>query len=553
MSENNENELMDKLNKRMEVGLQDENHLEERMLSILPYLNINEHGAKGIARSIMKFRDDDPKIRKDPTRRIFLDEHRSNLFFKAMNEILHSGSYFIDPDDPDANALGGAYYFNQLNKLYDFQGWSELDGMFKMARKNSQVHNIIEEFTKRYPDISKYTAEEMDLFQLDMMSKLRQVFTVGSKELEDSLEILDKMMAERQSATALPRIMSTGFESIDEKLYGGFEPGRLYIIGARPAIGKTALLVNLADHIGNLKINPYMDETAEDVTEGDIARNRYRVGFYSLEMAKEQILDRQTGIETSIPVNTLPHADDVQQAVISTWMLKSRENFSRIYIKDDVDVNIEDIERAVNEARNEDRPYSAIMVDYLQLLNPTIPNEVQRISEASRGLKKIAKKYKVAVIALAQLKRESDSALTDNTEEITLSMLRGSGSMEQDADVVMFLSRSDFYDDDASDLSVAKLKIAKNRSGKQGAVQIKYYKSTQKMTELREDDPLNDKKSKMGGQQPAEVPDEDIPSLVEDEDILANSIPLASSTRSNEELNAILKNIEKDGIKKKQK
>jgi replicative DNA helicase len=237
--------------------------------------------------------------------------------------------------------------------------------------------------------------------------------------------------------------MPTGFQDLDN-LLAGMQRSNLLILAARPGMGKTAFALNL--------------------TQNMTVKYKKKVGFFSLEMSKEELVDRLL----------------VAQADIDAWKLKTgrlnQQDFLRIsdamgvlaeaplFIDDTPGLNIYDIRTKARRLMSE-HEIDLIVVDYLQLAHGrTMDNRVQEVAEISQGLKNVARELRIPVLALSQLSRAIENR---GEKKPQLSDLRESGAIEQDADVVMFLYRQD--DDVREQIS---LKIAKHRNGPLGEIEL---------------------------------------------------------------------------------
>lgn len=279
---------------------------------------------------------------------------------------------------------------------------------------------------------------EGEIFSLTQRH-LSQSFTPVKEALAESFDRLDELHKDESGLRGVP----TGFKDLDNTL-AGLQKSNLVILAARPGVGKTSLALNIAQ---------------------DVAVNQKRpVGFFSLEMSKEELVDRLL----------------IAQADIDAWKLKtgklSEEDFTKLsnamgelaeaplYIDDTPALSILEMR---TKARRLQVEYGVdlIIVDYLQLARSrNLENRVQEISEVSMGLKNLAREIKVPVLALSQLSRAIEQR---GTKKPQLSDLRESGGIEQDADVVMFLWREN--DDDLENFA---LDIAKHRNGPLGSVKM---------------------------------------------------------------------------------
>ncbi len=251
----------------------------------------------------------------------------------------------------------------------------------------------------------------------------------------------------------------SGFKNLDEKI-GGFKPGDMVIIAARPSMGKTALALNVA---------------------WNAAAMGKHVAIFSLEMSKEQLTDRM-----------ISSAMGVDSWKLAKWMLSDEEfsrmgdaleNLSRaaIYMDDSPMGNLMEIKSKARRLKMESG-LDCIVIDYLQLMSGGNPmNRVQEISDISRGIKALARELQVPIIALSQLSRAVESR---TTKEPVLSDLRESGSIEQDADVVMMLYREDYYDEFSENKGVTNIFIRKNRNGPTGQVDLKFDRQHQRFYDL---------------------------------------------------------------------
>lgn len=276
--------------------------------------------------------------------------------------------------------------------------------------------------------------------------------------LEDLLvDAYDRIEELHRNKGAL-RGLKTGFHDLD-KMTAGFQKGDLIIIGARPAMGKTTFAQNLAYNVA----------TRNGTGKG--------VLFYSMEMANNEIVDRM--ISDIAGVNAwrirTGNLDDDDFARIGDALAEMSE--ISLFIDDTSSMNILEIRNKTRRAVH-DHHISMVIVDYLQLLQGSdryAGNRVQEVTEISRGLKQMARELEIPVIALAQLSRGVTGR--DDPRPV-LSDLRESGSIEQDADMVMFLHRPDYYkqnNDDFVPTNITELIIAKHRHGPVGKVELYFH------------------------------------------------------------------------------
>ncbi len=286
-------------------------------------------------------------------------------------------------------------------------------------------------------------AEQM-LFKVSQKN-LKQNFVPISEVLAESFDRLDDLHKDKNKVRGLP----TGFKALDNIL-AGLQKSDLIVLASRPSMGKTTLALNMAHHVA--------------VTGG------VPVGVFSLEMSKEQLIDRLLSAESKIDSWKLRtgNLEDSDFPKINQAMAVLSE--APIYIDDSALTNILEMRTKARRLQSE-HDLGLIIVDYLQLMTGrnSIENRVQEISEISRGLKGLARELNVPVIALSQLNRSVESRSPQVPE---LSDLRESGSIEQDADVVMFIYREDYYNRDSERPNIADILIKKHRNGPIGRLEL---------------------------------------------------------------------------------
>lgn len=264
-----------------------------------------------------------------------------------------------------------------------------------------------------------------------------------------ALNVLDKIeqaTRSKSTVTGLP----TGFIDLDYRM-SGLQPSDLILIAARPSMGKTAFVLNITDYIA--------------------VRRQKTCLIFSLEMSKEQLVNRMLSMESNVDsqklrTGTLTDADwDAVVEGIGTI------GSSKLVIDDTPGISIMELRSKCRKVKLE-HGLDLVMIDYLQLMSGSGKNgdnRQQEISEISRSLKAIARELSVPVIALSQLSRACETR-TDHRP--MLSDLRESGAIEQDADVVMFIYRDDYYHKDTEKKDIAEIIIAKQRNGPIGTVEL---------------------------------------------------------------------------------
>lgn len=257
--------------------------------------------------------------------------------------------------------------------------------------------------------------------------------------------------------------LSSGFKDLD-KLTSGLQASDLILVAARPSMGKTAFTLNIATHVA--------------------VREKKPVAFFSLEMSKEQLVQRMLCAEGGIDSQRLRIGQLEDEDWTRLISAADRLNSAPIFIDDTPGITIMELRSKARRLKAE-HDLQLIVIDYLQLMqgrsNKNGDNRQQEISEISRSLKALARELNVPVIALSQLSRSVESR---QVKKPMLSDLRESGSLEQDADIVMFLYREDYYDPDTDQKNITDVIIAKHRNGPVDTIQLFFHKQFTKFADL---------------------------------------------------------------------
>jgi len=298
---------------------------------------------------------------------------------------------------------------------------------------------------------------EQKIFKISQRS-LRQDFIAIKEVLDEAFERIDNL---HKNKSAL-RGLRTGFQSLDTIL-AGLQKSDLIIIASRPSVGKSSLSLDIARAVA----------TKEQIP----------VGIFSLEMSIDQVVDRAIAAEAEINLSKLRSGKLSKDSGDFTRLQQAMSTLSAspIYIDDAPITNIMQM-KAMARRLQASNGLGLLIIDYLQLMEPrtSSDNMVQRISEISRSLKGLARELSVPVIALSQLSR----AVEQRTPPVPrLADLRESGSLEQDADVVLFINRPDKYDQRAQK-NVAEIIIAKHRNGPTGKVNLYFNEEYASFTDI---------------------------------------------------------------------
>lgn len=240
----------------------------------------------------------------------------------------------------------------------------------------------------------------------------------------------------------------SGFSALDS-LTTGLNRTDLILLAARPAMGKSTFVMNIATNV---------------------AKQGHAVAVFSLEMSREQLISRMLSADALIQGSQLRTGN----LSVDEWtkVAVSAQNIARMpmYIDDSAGITVAEMKAKLRRVPN----LGLVVIDYLQLMSSgrRIDNRVQEVSEITRNLKVMAKELDVPIITLSQLSRSPDKRTGDHRP--VLSDLRESGSIEQDADLVMFLYRDEYYNDDSEDKGVAEVIVAKNRHGATDTVKLAF-------------------------------------------------------------------------------
>ena len=323
-------------------------------------------------------------------------------------------------------------------------------------------------------DETRETTESLEKAEQSLF-KVTQSFI--QNKLVPIKDILNSRYEEFAAIHADPELIdrnsiSTGYEGFNDKL-GGFRRWDLIILAARPSMGKTAMALNFAQNVAAK------------------ARN---VAIFSLEMSKEQLTDRMIASAMAVDSWKLQKGKLSEEEFARMGDALEKLSNAKIYIDDSPAwEGLIEIKSKARRLKMESG-LDLVVIDYLQLMsNGNSMNRVQEVSEISRGLKALARELNVPVVALSQLSRSLESR---PDKRPIMSDLRESGSIEQDADIIMMLYRDDYYNEFSEQAGVTNVLIRKNRNGPIGQVDLKFEKNHQKFYEMvkrpEEDFPIED-------------------------------------------------------------
>lgn len=396
----------------------------------------------------------------------YREAHR--LIFKSMLS-LHNSHEAIDlitvvnvlRKENKLDDVGGIAYITSLNNIAtaaNVKYHAEIVKEKSLRRKLiSTSTNIIE---NAYDESTEIT-QELDNAEKNILNITAEQNTNDYFMANDMLEDVLTGLCNSDNNNGIP----TGYTDLD-KLILGLHQSDFIILAARPSMGKTAFALNLVQNVTLHSKKPYV------------------VAFFSLEMSKEQLLHRMLCAEAQIDSQALRTANLSDKDWEKLWKACDNMNKANIAIDDTPAITVLEMRSKARKIKNE-RGLDLIVVDYLQLMQgnkrSSGDNRQQEVSEISRSLKALARELKVPVIALSQLSRGVESR---QVKRPMLSDLRESGSLEQDADIVAFLYRDDYYNPETANEGVTELIIAKHRNGAIGTVNLLFRKEFTKFVNL---------------------------------------------------------------------
>ncbi|PKL31607.1 replicative DNA helicase [Candidatus Saccharibacteria bacterium HGW-Saccharibacteria-1] len=354
----------------------------------------------------------------------------------------------------ELDIVGGSAYLTELTNYVPTSAHAE--AYAKLVSQKAVRRRLI----KASAEIAEFGYDEETTTQELLEKAEAELFSVSDQSLKQDLvsiesiltESFDRMEELHRNKGQL-RGVRTGYRDLDN-MTAGLQRSDLIILAARPAMGKTTLVTNLAYNVATVA--------------------KQSVLFFSLEMSKEQLVDRMLADASGVDawnIRTGNLSDD-DFGKLSEAMGELAE--APIYIDDTPGVSVLEMRTKARRA-NHEQTLGLIIIDYLQLMQgsgASQGNRVQEVSEISRGLKLIARELNVPVIALSQLSRSVESRSPQIPQ---LADLRESGSIEQDADIVMFIYREAYYNPETERENITDLIIAKHRNGPTGKVELYFH------------------------------------------------------------------------------
>ena len=360
---------------------------------------------------------------------------------------------------------GGIEYISDLTEKVPTTAY--VDQYIRIVEEKAILRNLIKtsndlinlgyDQSMEVDDIIEKAEKEV----FDLLKDRNQKGYIPIKDLlVEAVAQLEKLYNQKEHITGVP----TGFYDLDNKT-AGLHGSELILVAARPGMGKTAFALNIATNVA--------------------VKAKIPVAIFSLEMSKEQLTTRILSSEAEIDSNKLKTGKMEEQDWIKLSEALEPLSESDIYIDDTPGISITEIRAKARKLKIE-KNIGLVIIDYLQLVSGSGSKKngsrEQEIAEISRSLKILAKELNVPVIALSQLSRAPEQRKEDHRP--MLSDLRESGSIEQDADIVMFLYRDDYYNDDSESKNIAEVILAKHRSGSTGTIELFWNASLTKFNSL---------------------------------------------------------------------
>ena len=396
----------------------------------------------------------------------FLESHRR--IFDQMLKLFERGQT-IDPialveglkQAGDLEAVGGVAYVSQL--FTDIPRFANVESYARIIKDKSILRRLItasnsimsicfddEEDAEKVLD----KAESMILAVGE--DRIKQGFVHIARVADAQFAHIEQLQIDKNKYTGI----ETGFEDLD-RMTAGLQRGELIIIAARPSMGKTALSLNIAQNAA---------------TRMHYHGRKAIVGIFSLEMSKEQLVQRllcaQARIDAhKLRVGNITSMEEWRKLGVAVGELSS----ASIFLDDTPGLSVLEMRAKARRLKSEQKGLDLLIVDYLQLMSGRGRTESrqQEVSQISRELKLLAKELDIPLIALSQLSRAPENRTEKQPQ---LADLRDSGSIEQDADVVMFIYRDEVYDPETTRVNIADINLAKQRNGPTGKVELVFLK-----------------------------------------------------------------------------
>lgn len=407
----------------------------------------------------------------------------SNDFYRRAHQLIFQSMVDLNERNEAIDVITIANNLESKDQLEDVGGTpylaeiattvptaTNVEHYAKIVEERSILRNLIRTAT----EIASKGYQETDNLPNLLDEAERSILEVSEKKsrsgfvdietvLRNTINNIDDLFQNDDDITGI----STGYKMLDQ-MTAGLHEDELIILAARPGVGKTAFALNIAQNIGTKT-----DET---------------VAIFSLEMGAEQLVNRMLCAEGTIDATHLRTGQLTEEEFTKLFVAMGSLSKANIYIDDTPGIRTAEIRAKCRKLKQEKGSIGLIVIDYLQLIEGTgRESRQQEVSEISRQLKKLAKELSVPVVALSQLSRSVEQR---QDKRPILSDLRESGSIEQDADIVAFLYREDYYrgedgeEDESADENIVEVILEKNRSGARGTCKLLFIKEYNKFSSL---------------------------------------------------------------------
>jgi replicative DNA helicase len=387
----------------------------------------------------------------------FPDTHRR--IYRGMLELFQRSAEIdlltlkeeLDRTGAAAKAGGTSYLTSLIDAVPDV---ANVEHYARIVKEKSTLRRLIRAGQKIVRDgvSQEKSAEELlgsatgEIFDI-AEDAVRGDFTLIEEIVKHNLEIIEHARDNQGILSGLP----TGFRELD-RMTSGLQSTDLIVLAARPSVGKTSLALNIAQQIA--------------------FREGRSVGFFSLEMSKEQLGFRVLCSEAEVDAKKVRDGYASKEAMVRLVTAQTKIARTKFFIDDSAALTVPEM-RAKGQRLKREHGLDLLVVDYIQLMagHGRFDNRTQEVSQISRGLKLLAKELRVPILALSQLSRQPEQRKGDQRKP-QLADLRDSGSIEQDADLVIFLYREELYDRNTERRGIADVLIAKQRNGPTGDFEI---------------------------------------------------------------------------------
>jgi replicative DNA helicase len=403
---------------------------------------------------------------------LIIDERlRPEDFYRDAHGLIYQAMLDLNVIGEPVDALTLVEHLKQTGRLEEVGGRAAVEMLAgsvpavgnvrqyaRIVRENAMLRQLLHTAYEIQAKVHSHEAPPRELVDMAERAILevaqedsRKDFRSIEQLLDSELDKLQRLSLEGTAITGTP----SGFEDLDT-ITGGFQPGNLIILAARPSMGKSSLMSNFAENAA--------------------LGSQRAVALFSLEMSEGELAQRFIASQASIKGDDLRKGKVPQARWSKILAASNRLAESPLYVDDSSDLSVLDVRaKSRRLAQQHADGLGLILIDYLQLMRASghVENRVEQIGQISRGLKTLARELDVPVIALSQLNRGVEQR-TDKRP--VLSDLRESGAIEQDADLVMFIYRDEYYDKESEREGIADLIIAKHRNGGLGTVELTFQK-----------------------------------------------------------------------------